>query len=144
MQQAKLKRDEKLLQATGAYTEFLDLGGILKFEVLRPALIRKYLKRGIPVLTGLSATFLYESTREFGADCTYDDLKGEPTGHFVMLNGYDGANRKVSVADPLHPNPLGKGHQYDIDIDRVINSVLLGIITYDANLIIITPGSGSL
>lgn len=140
IQQAELKSDEKLRHVTWAYADFLDLGGVLKFENLRPGLIRKYLKKGIPVLTGLSATFLYQSKREFGKDCLYDDLRGEPTGHFVILNGYDRESRSVSVADPLHQNPLGKGNQYDINIDRVINAILLGIVTYDANLIIITPG----
>lgn len=140
LQQAEFKTDVKLQRAANSYAEFLDLGGKLKFDILRPSLLRKYLKKGIPILTGLSATFLYECKREYGDNCEYDDLCGEPSGHFVVLNGYDKENRNVSVADPFHPNPLGEGHQYDINIDRVINSILLGIITNDANFIIITPG----
>jgi hypothetical protein len=141
-QQAAFKRDGKLGIATEAYSEFLDLGGKLKFQVLRPSLIRNYLHKGIPLLVGLSSTFLYHSMREFGPKLDYDDVRGEPTGHFVILHGYNSDDRTVRVADPLKGNPLGMTQIYDIDIDRVINAILLGIITYDANVIVITPKEG--
>ena len=138
-QQRELKQDPKFQAATDAYIEFLDLGGKLSFEVLRPALIQHYLDQDLPIICGLSATFLYSSMREYGPDLDYDDLRGEPSGHFVILNGYDADKKLVSVADPIRDNPLGKGQVYDLDADRVINAILLGIITYDANLIIIRP-----
>lgn len=135
--QAALKGDPKLKQVTEAYIAFLDAGGELEFEVLQPSLIRSFLNKGIPILTGLSATFLYRSKRELGTDNEYDDLRGEPVGHFVVLHGYDRETKTVMVADPLLENPLAKGHQYEIEINRVINAILLSIVTYDANLIII-------
>jgi hypothetical protein len=140
-QQSYFKRGEKLAAAAKAFSKFLDLGGRLKYEVLKPALIRKYLRKEVPILTGLSSTFLYGSIREYGEDMEYDDLRGEPSGHFVVLNGYDKDKRMISVADPLHNNPMGEGHIYETEIDRLINAILLGIITYDANLIVITPGT---
>ncbi|NGP75811.1 hypothetical protein G3570_04150 [Balneolaceae bacterium YR4-1] len=139
--QSQHKQNPKLLTATTAYTTFLDQGGKLKYEVLKPALIRRYLNKRIPILTGLSSTFLYGSMREHGENMDYDDLRGEPSGHFVVLNGYDKSRRTISVADPLHTNPLGEGPLYETGIDRLINAILLGIVTYDANLIIITPES---
>lgn len=141
-QQTQFKHSRKLRAATKAYSKFLDLGGTLKYEDLTPLLIRKYLKKGIPLLAGLSSTYLYGSMREHGANLDYDDLRGEPSGHFVVLNGYDKERRTVSVADPLHDNPLGEGHLYETRIFRLINAILLGIITYDANIIVITPKSG--
>lgn len=139
MQQASLKSDPKLGEATAAYGEFLDRGGELRFEVLRPGLIRHLLEEGKPLMAGLSATFLYRSMREYGSGLDYDDLRGEPAGHFVVLHGYDSKRRTLVVADPLHGNPVGGEQIYEMDIDRVLNAILLGIVTYDANLILIAP-----
>jgi hypothetical protein len=121
------------------YLEFLDRGGRLRFAVLTTGLICKYLSRSTPILTGLSATYLYRSAREFGPFSDFDDVRGEPTGHFVVLCGYDREERNVLVADPLKSNPLSHSHHYLVNIDRVIASILLGIVTYDANLLIIEP-----
>jgi hypothetical protein len=133
------KQSEKLAVASEAYIRFLELGGILKFEDLRSAIIRRSLKNDQPLIAGLSATYLYKSMREFGANLDYDDLRGEPAGHFVVLHGYDKKTREVYIADPIKSNPTGNGTFYKMKIDRVINAILLGIVTYDANLIIITP-----
>lgn len=129
----------KLHVATRAYLDFLERGGRLRFEDLTAGLIRQYLDRSKPILTGLSATYLYRSAREFGPHAEYDDIRGEASGHFVVLSGYDQREKTVLVADPLLPNPVSDSHQYFINIDRVICAILLGIITYDANLLIIEP-----
>lgn len=138
-QQAQFKHSKKLHTATQAYSKFLDLGGSLKYEVLRPALIRRFLCKKVPLLTGLSSTYLYGSMREYGPNMDYDDLRGDPSGHFVVLNGYNKEECTISIVDPLHNNPMAEGHKYETGIDRLINAILLGIITYDANLIVITP-----
>ena len=138
-EQRTFKKDPRLRTATDAYLEFLELGGELRFEDLTKALIRKYLNREQPILTGLSATYLYRCAREFGPKCDYDDVRGEPLGHFVLLSGYDPEERTVSVADPLLPNPVASGHHYEVNMDRLIGAILLGILTYDANLVVIRP-----
>lgn len=139
----KFKNSPRFQSATHGYLEFLQTGGILKTEVLNAGLIRRYLKNGIPILTGLSATYLYQVPREVveyeGAEGEYDDLRGEPSGHFVVLCGYKKEARLVTAADPLLPNPMAPSHQYDVKIDRVIGAILLGVITHDANLLIIEP-----
>ena len=96
--------------ATLAYLEFLKLRGRIGFEVLTAGLLRRFLKRSLPVLTGLSATYLYNCAREYavGRSLIYDDIRGESTGHLVVLAGYDRKKRTVLVADPLKPNPLGE------------------------------------
>lgn len=137
--QMAFKPSRKLGVATEAYIEFLDRGGKLRFEDLTTALIRKYLNRGIPVMTGLSSTFLYRSTREYGPRLEYDDVRGVPAGHFVVMCGYDNKQREVLVADPLLSNPVSGSNQYVVRIERVLCSILLGILTYDANLLIIEP-----
>ena len=137
--QLTYKDDPKLHTATRAYLEYFKLGGRLKLADLTPALIRRYLKRQQPIITGLSATFLYRSPREFGDKCDYDDVRGVPSGHFVVLCGYDQKMREVLIADPLHANPISDGQIYHSSIDRVINAILLGVLTFDGNLIILEP-----
>jgi hypothetical protein len=131
------KHSEKLALATENYLEFLRLGGNLRYENLDAKLLRRFLRRGVPVLTGLSATYLYDCAREFNDE--YDDIKGSPSGHFVVLSGYDPATREVSVADPLHDNPRFGSQYYRVAMGRLTASILLGILTYDANLLVITP-----
>jgi hypothetical protein len=132
-------RNPKKRLASEAYLEYLSLGGDLQFTDLTSALLRKYLKREQPILTGLSATFLYRSARELGSPLFYDDVRGDPQGHFVVLCGYDMQTRRVLVADPLNKNPISRTTLYEVDIDRLINAILLGILTYDANLLLLRP-----
>lgn len=138
-QQTKARRSEKIRHASQAYIDFLEAGGELRFDPLSGALIRRYLVRDLPILTGLSATYLYQAMREFGPNDDYDDIRGSPTGHFVVLCGYDRRARKVDIADPLHSNPHSPTRRYAIDINRVLSSIMLGVLTYDANLLIIEP-----
>jgi hypothetical protein len=126
--------DKKLQWASIAYWRFLERGGEIKFEELNHALLRHYLDQEIPILTGLNATYLYRSAREL--DNEYDDLRGTPMGHFVVLHGYDREKKQIMIADPLKSNPFS-GQQYTVDIDRCINSIMLGILTYDANFLVI-------
>lgn len=137
--QMAVKDSPKLHTATKAYLEFLELGGRLRMQDLTSSLLRKYLKKSIPILTGLSATYLYQEAREFGFECKPDAVRGLPSGHFVVLCGYDQIERSILVADPLMPNPLAHEHLYEVKLDRVICAILLGILTYDANLLIIEP-----
>lgn len=138
--QMEARTSAKLRVATRSYLEFLDGGGTVRMHDLTSDLIRRYLNRSVPILTGLSATYLYQEPREIGLQCEYDDIRGEPSGHFVVLSGYDRQRREVIVADPLSPNPVADVHQhYHVGIDRVKCAILLGIMTYDANLLIIQP-----
>ena len=126
---------------TSAYLEYLELGGQLKFEVMTASLLRRYLKKSIPILTGLSATYLYDDAREYDAGSGYkfDDVRGESTGHFVVLTGYTKEDRRVSVADPLKKNPIASSRYYCVNIYRLICAIMLGILSYDGNLLIIQP-----
>jgi hypothetical protein len=143
--QAEAKHLSKYASATAAYIEFLQLGGKLLFQDLDARLIRHYLTKDIPIITGLSSTYLYQTARERIVDNsqTSDDIRGEPEGHFVVLCGYDLMSRKVWIADPYHANPYSPTLNYAIYVDRLIGAILLGIITHDANLLVIMPKKGS-
>jgi hypothetical protein len=91
------------------------------------------------VLTGLSATYLYKSKREYEGstgESIYDDLRGKPMGHFVVLCGME--KKTVLVADPYQDNPYSNDLYYHVPVGRLINAIMLGIVTYDANLLIIS------
>ncbi len=137
--QMGVKKDPKVQITSRAYLDFLGLGGELRYEDLTSSLMRKYLVRSMPIITGLSATYLYGSAREFGKHSDVDDVRGEPAGHFVVLCGYHRENRTVFVADPIQVNPAGKGPHYEVGINRVLCAILLGVLTYDGNLLILMP-----
>ncbi len=61
--QLTVKPNAKLQTASRAYLEFLRLGGDIRMSDLTRQLIRKYLSRSIPILAGLSATYLYHTAR---------------------------------------------------------------------------------
>ncbi|KAA3625475.1 MAG: hypothetical protein DWQ08_09315 [Proteobacteria bacterium] len=136
------KHDPKLSEATGGYLEFLNKGGRLRQEDLTAGLIRRHLKRGVPILTGLSATYLYRTPREYGPNDEFDDIRGHPSGHFVVMHGYDPDTREVRVADPTRPGEFLDEQVYHVSIYRVICAVMLGVLTYDANLLMIEPRRG--
>ncbi len=131
-------KSKKLQIASRAYIKFLEAGGQLLYNELNDKLIKGYLKKSIPILAGLSATYLYSTPREIPSNNKYDSIKGEPVGHFAIVNGFDEESDNVYLADPMNPNPL-KSQYYSVTFNRLINSIMLGIVTYDANLLIIQP-----
>lgn len=140
MAQTRIKEGKKLQAASLAYVHYINEGGEISFEDPTPGLLKGYFDRNLPVLAGLSATYLYRSKREYTGPkgkSLYHDLRGKPMGHFVVLTGM---NRKmVRVADPYPDNPMAPGRAYEVEVGRLINSVMLGIVTYDANLMVISP-----
>jgi hypothetical protein len=139
VKQRAAKQSPRLERASEAYQGFLESGGTILMEDLTSGLVRRYLNRDTPILTGLSSTYLYRVAREYGPNFDPDEIRGYPAGHFVVLCGYDRPSRSVLLADPLMPNPLSPQHHYVIGLDRVICAILLGILTDDANLLIIEP-----
>lgn len=136
--QRRLKSDYRLQHATDGYLEFLRLGGELCFAELSVALMQGILLRRLPIITGLSATYLYGAARET-EEGVVDDLAGMPAGHFVVLAGFNTERRTFLVADPYQRTPYGPPHAYWIGVDRVLGSILLGIVTHDANLLVVHP-----
>lgn len=137
--QRAFKPDPRLQHVTPGYVEFLRLGGRLRFRDLTVELLRRLLRRGMPIVTGLSSTYLYRHAREHGPRDTPDDIRGMPAGHFVVIAGYDPRRERVLILDPFQPHPYGPTHEYWISASRVVVAILLGIVTHDANLLVIHP-----
>lgn len=130
-EQSRVKRDAKLRMASDAYARFLKLGGALRMEDLSAAVFARYLDAGTPLLVGVSATYLYQCARERD-DGTADDVAGKPQGHFVVLADMRGGD--VLIADPWPEAP-----DYDwVPVERLITAILLGVLTYDGNLLAIS------
>jgi hypothetical protein len=133
----QVKEGKKLRLASEAYLRFLEMGGEVRMDDLSPGLMRRHLDRGRPILTGLSATYLYQAPRESGIHD--DDIKGDAQGHFVVLSGYDRDKSQVLVADPLGGTQWVELATYPVGMDRLITAILLGVLTYDANLLVLEP-----
>lgn len=141
-EQMKVKQTKDFIHISSAYLDYLSAGGTIKFKTLGVDLLKSYFEKDIPILTGLSATYLYRTARETfskeGVSC-FDDINGTPCGHFVVLCGYDNQKRSVIVADPHQENPLSHNNYYKVSSHRLINAILLGVLTYDANLLMLEP-----
>jgi hypothetical protein len=140
--QLEHKEGKRFAQATQAYQTFLTLGGDILFDDLNKTILEHYFAKNLPILTGLSATYLYDSKREYTNrknKSVFDDIRGEPMGHFVVLCGIN--KDTVYVADPYQENPISQKNYYEVNLNRLLNSILLGIVTYDANMLIIRPKS---
>jgi hypothetical protein len=140
-EQLQYKKDPGIQQSSRAYQEFLAAGGIIKFKFLSVDLLREYFSYNLPIITGLSATYLYNSPREVYENKVshFDDVRGTPCGHFVIIAGFDEVHRSIVVVDPHRENPISRNNYYRVSSHRLINAILMGMITYDANLLIIQP-----
>lgn len=137
--QAEAKKKHLLTLTTQAYEQFLDLGGQIRFEPLEQSLLLKHLNREIPLLTGLSATYLFSCPREDPITSRPDDVNGLPAGHFVVVYDYSPQTGLFRIADPYVPNPFSDHQKYEVSLERLIGSICLGVVTYDANLLILEP-----
>jgi len=136
------QEDQRFQISTDAYLEFLRLGGQVRFRDLTSRLISGFINDGRPVLTGLSSTYLYRCAREFGDNDDYDDVRGSPAGHFVVVHGYEKKGRRVTVSDPLADNPGFERQRYTVKMSRLVPAIMLGVLTHDANLLVIEPREG--
>ncbi len=130
-------RSKKQKKVIGFYLDFLRKGGILKFDDLNESLFDRLIAARSPILVGLSATYLYQSKRET-PDCVENDIIGNPVGHFVIVSGWDKAARTVLVHDPLSRNSISESGTYTLPFTKFSNAVMLGILTYDENLLVIS------
>ena len=143
--QLEVRSDPRLRSAVEAYVDFLDAGGEIRHEELTPDMLAEIVGRGFPPITGLSSTYLYGCAREVfdGKRARYDDVHGEPVGHFVVVSGVDPATGDFRISDPSQDNPLHGSGTYWVSPHRLIGAIFLGVTTYDGNLLVIRPEGAS-
>ncbi|MBZ0265146.1 C39 family peptidase [bacterium] len=139
--QAKAKGDARTVTSTRAYLDFLKSGGDIFMSDPTPELICSFLDENLPVLAGLSATWLHKKPRERSWDDEYDDINGSSAGHFVVIDGYDQASREASVSDPVHRTSGTYGGKFKVNINRLVTAILLGVLSYDGDLLILKPSN---
>jgi hypothetical protein len=127
---------KRLRASLEAYIAYLEEGGAVRFDDLSRDLLVAILKQGNPILTGLSATYLYGTPRE--RNDRYDDVRGEPVGHFVVICGYHPDRDRFLVRDPSSHIPFSRTGRYTVESDRLISAILLGDVTYDAVLLVLS------
>jgi hypothetical protein len=130
-----LVESKRLRRSLEAYIAYLEGGGRVHFNELGRELLIRILAARRPILTGLSATYLYRTPRE--REDKSDDVRGDPVGHFVVICGYYPKSDRFVVCDPL-TNPLSRTGKYTVDSERLISAILLGDVTYDADLLVLT------
>ena len=57
----------------------------------------------------------------------------------MVINGYDASARVTHIADPLLPNPISRSQYYEVTLNHLVCAVMLGVITDDANLLVLSP-----
>lgn len=129
-------RSKKQRKVIGFHLDFLRRGGVIRFDDLDEELMSRIFKAHKAVICGLSATYLYQNMRET-ADNVENDIVGQPVGHFVVVSGWDPAARAVAINDPLRKNPISETGTYKLPFTKFSNAVMLGILTYDENLLVI-------
>lgn len=137
--QLEHKKEGPITDATNAYIQFLLEGGKIRFDDLSTTLLKTFFDKQLPVLVGLNSNYLYKTRREVYKSkkkTIYDDVRGEPQGHFVVLYGIN--EGRMKVADPSKRNHISKTNYYEIDANRIINAIHLGVITHDSNLLVIS------
>jgi hypothetical protein len=130
---AEVVDNRRLERAVRAFAAYLERGGRVRLVPPSADLLVRILRLGDPILTGLSATYLYGSPREL--DNRYDDIGGHSAGHFVVVCGYRPRTRRFVVADPFRNVPLSRTGRYTVEAGRLITAILLGDQTYDAVLL---------
>lgn len=139
--QREHRKAPALVWSIEGYMEFLDHGGDIRHRELTPGLLANIVRRGLPPITGLSATYLYGCEREIfdGKESRYDDVRGDPVGHFVVISGIDPTTGKFRISDPSTDNPLHGSGTYWVSPHRLIGAIFLGVTTYDGNVLVIRP-----
>lgn len=137
------KKNKKLRFASDGYLDFLQSGGRLHFEDLTANLIVSLLQDGQPTIAGLSSTYLYRAEREDPKTNVSNDIAGRPAGHFVLITGVDLDSRTAQITDPYFPNNISQIQTYTVPLSRLICAILLGVMTYDANLLVIKKKESS-
>jgi hypothetical protein len=130
-------RSKKQKKVIGFYQDFMKKGGTVRFDDLNEDLLSRLFKDHKPIICGLSATYLYQHMRET-SDNEENDIIGQPVGHFVVVSGWDPHTRSVTIQDPLRKNPISETGTYKLPFTKFANAVMLGILTYDENLLVIT------
>jgi hypothetical protein len=133
--------EKKLSEAVDAYSRFVRSGGSVRLDDLSVERLVSLIDRGHPIVCGLSATYLYQTPRVQPVTSAIDDVGGEPEGHFLVVCGYRQHGKHFIVSDPFRGLPMTVHGTYEVESQRLLNAILLGDVSYDGVLLVVSPRS---
>jgi len=102
---------------TKYYSEYLEKEGKVKFLPISKELIKKYIDNKIPVIALVSSQLYFKKARKYNGE--FDDIKGKPTGHWIVVSGYDENN--FIITDPA--DDLEKDGNVKMEQNYLISSI---------------------
>jgi len=143
----KFEINKNLRERISGYINFLKRGGKIIFKPLSILTVLSYLKKGIPLISSLSLTALYEESRmviykrKNIIKWYHDDVKGESVGHFVVISGYDHKKKLFKIKDSWHEIPynFSKTGDYVVNIEHFFYSMMMGCLTGGGSFTIVYP-----
>lgn len=114
-------RKNKFKKGTRFILAYIKNGGKIKIIDLTTRLIDGYLDQGYLMTGAIEESWLWEK-RKIPKTAEFDDIKGIPQGHFVVLYGHDAENYFVS--DPYPTGLEGKNGLYKVKKDKFLVSCL--------------------
>lgn len=102
--------------------DYLASGGMIKIINLTTHILDEYLEGGYLILACLEESWLW-GRRKIVGKAFFDDVKGSPRGHFVVL--FDGNDHEYAISDPFPTGLPGRSGNYFVSKDTVMISILL-------------------
>lgn len=90
-----------------------------------------------PTETTCGPTCLHAVYRYWGDEAKLQDVIGRTRA--LQHGGTFAVFLACDALPPYGPHPYGGMRDYWIRMDRVFNAILLGIVTHDANLLVLAP-----
>ncbi len=134
--QKRWRHELIIQQYTPWYLDYIKDGGSITSEPFTEELVKKCIDHGDPLLIGVNVSYLYGESRIFRD--RYNDIRGMSEGHFVIICGYDTLKGTLLIADPWQTNPFSLKSTYWVKFNHLITSMMLGVLTHDANVLVIS------
>ncbi|MBT3984899.1 hypothetical protein HOD38_03165 [archaeon] len=102
---------------TKYYSEYFEKDGKVKFLPISKELIKKYIDKKIPVIALVSSQLYFKKARKYNGK--FDDIKGKPTGHWIVVSGY--TDKNFIITDPA--DDLEKDGNVEMEQNYLISSI---------------------
>lgn len=135
---ASVGLSETVRKLASLYVEFIDRGGriVFQYNPEQAFFTANYYTGVVPLICGLSSTWIHQSKRENPDTGEYDEY-GRMMGHYVVLGGWEwGLNPvRTTVYDPYGSRTLFRSNKYILEYDQLLTAMMLGTNTHEGNLL---------
>ena len=118
----KINKKNKWLKSVKWLISYLKKGGKLKIADLTTSLIDRYLNEGYKVICCLEESWIW-GERKIEEKAVFDDIKGSPRGHFIILYSHTG--NEYLVSDPFPTGMKNKEGLYKLNKDKLLVATLV-------------------